>query len=517
MSLYVVGLDGLTFDLVDRWIDSLPNLRALKQGGAATSLNSVHPPITGPAWMSIYTGLDPSVFNRYHFNHFNPDDRSFSATSRSGLGYEYFWERLDDERICLLNLPMTYPPSDQDNTIVCGHMGAPGSVVTKPDSLTDDLAAAGVELAYHDLTETSKTDPDAFMSEGTRQFEVMSDAWHVLEDRDSWDLFFGQFSVADWAHHFLWDDLKTSSDPHLRKIYQRIDSFIGDVRDKLGPDDDLVIVSDHGGGNCKGVIYLNELLRREGLLVLENDGGSVSNQVFNRLDITKSTIEKYDVLNLLEYVREHVPARIKSSIPTEGSGRAFASLVNSHSIDWRASSAYVLSDGLLFCDGAAIDLIENYLETRGLSVDFVDLQCEYTTDSTQMPDYVVYIEDLAFEIKDDVFTNDIVAYDPDSHSHQGSHRRNGVFIGHGPSFETCGFSKTNAWLPDIAPTLLAVLGRDIPEAMTGDPLINLLDDHALADRQPERISYSIKSDTDKLSRSEEQQVNERLQNLGYLK
>jgi len=223
------------------------------------------------------------------------------------------------------------------------------------------------------------------------------------------------------------------------------------------------------------------------------------------------------VLNLIDSIRDHIPASIKGNIPTEGKGTMFSSLVNRQAVDWEATSAYVLSDGLLFCDEIAIDLIDDYFQKRGLSVELFDLQAEYTADPAHMPDYVVYIEDLAFEIKDQVFTDDIVTNDPIGHSHQGSHRRNGVFIGYGSSFGSTRFREMDAWLPDVAPTLLTILDRSIPEKMTGDPLSDLLSDATLANQPPERVSCGIRSDTDKLDEPEEQQVNKRLQNLGYLK
>jgi hypothetical protein len=133
-----------------------------------------------------------------------------------------------------------------------------------------------------------------------------------------------------------------------------------------------------------------------------------------------------------------------------------------------------------------------------------------------MPDYVVYIDDLAFEVRDRVYINDVVAYDPDDHPHQGSHRRDGVFIGHGPSFRSSGFTETGAWLPDVAPTLLTILGQKIPEAMTGDALTGLLHSDSLPDELPGRIHCGMHSDSGGLDDSEERQVNERLQNLGYL-
>jgi len=512
VSLYVVGLDGLTFDLVEQWADTLENLQTLRQGGAATRLDSVHPPITGPAWISVYTGLDPSVYNRYHFNHFDRTNLSFAVTSRSDLGYEYFWERLEGQRTCLLNLPMTYPPSDRDDTIVCGHMGAPESVVTKPESLVKELRDGGVPLAYHDITDAAKRNPKAFMSEGTRQFEVMSEAWHSLESRSQWDLFFAQFSVTDWSHHFLWDEYEQNpADPLMRTVYERADEFLGEVLDSMDSDDNLVILSDHGGGKCEGVVYLNELLRRRGLLVLDEETESTPTRLFERLKVTTETIRHLDILGLLDLVKDRIPDGVKNSVPSASVGTPFRALVEQGVIDWESTEAYILSDGLLFCDGEEVrDTIKSALAERGLEVEFADLQSEYSTAPEQMPEYVVYVDDLAYEIRDGVYTDNVVE-GTENHQHQGSHRQDGVFIGYGPAFDADGQQETGAWLPDVAPTLLSVLGEPIPSTMTGRPLTELL-----SSESSERIDCDIRSGGDSLSNDEASQVNDRLENLGYL-
>lgn len=60
-NVLVFGLDGVTFDLIDDWmqVGELPYFEKLNQEGVRGELRSTLPPLTGPAWSSFQTGLCP--------------------------------------------------------------------------------------------------------------------------------------------------------------------------------------------------------------------------------------------------------------------------------------------------------------------------------------------------------------------------------------------------------------------------------------------------------------------------
>jgi len=57
----VFGLDGVTFDLLQPWIDEgrLPNLANLLAQGASGRLRSTIPPVSASAWSSFATDSRP--------------------------------------------------------------------------------------------------------------------------------------------------------------------------------------------------------------------------------------------------------------------------------------------------------------------------------------------------------------------------------------------------------------------------------------------------------------------------
>ncbi|HMT22391.1 MAG TPA: alkaline phosphatase family protein, partial [Promineifilum sp.] len=71
----VFGLDGITFDLLQPWLDEgrLPNLARLLGEGASGRLRSTIPPVSASAWPSFMTGTNPGQHSLIDFTYPAPD------------------------------------------------------------------------------------------------------------------------------------------------------------------------------------------------------------------------------------------------------------------------------------------------------------------------------------------------------------------------------------------------------------------------------------------------------------
>ena len=81
MKLIILGLDGLSWHVLDEFIDTLPNLSRLKETGAKADLETVSPPVTAPAWVSFQTGQD---IGNHGFTSFEDYDEKFNPLIRDG-------------------------------------------------------------------------------------------------------------------------------------------------------------------------------------------------------------------------------------------------------------------------------------------------------------------------------------------------------------------------------------------------------------------------------------------------
>jgi len=93
-KIVIIGLDCASPNLIfDEFFDDLPNLRKIMKNGVYNELESTIPPITVPAWMSMFTGKDPGELGIYGFtNRQNYDYHSFSLVSSKSVKYKKLWD-----------------------------------------------------------------------------------------------------------------------------------------------------------------------------------------------------------------------------------------------------------------------------------------------------------------------------------------------------------------------------------------------------------------------------------------
>jgi predicted AlkP superfamily phosphohydrolase/phosphomutase len=97
----------------------------------------------------------------------------------------------------------------------------------------------------------------------------------------------------------------------------------------------------------------------------------------------------------------------------------------------------------------------------------------------------------------------------------GCHRREGVFIAHGPPVRQAG-QVDGANILDLAPTIMHLLGQAVPRIMDGRVLQEIFTDPADVSYLDEAADQAGLTDSQSLSRDEEAQLEERLRSLGYL-
>lgn len=103
------------------------------------------------------------------------------------------------------------------------------------------------------------------------------------------------FEFTDRVGHILWRALDPQNPAYpgseasrlaqyVEQAYQLMDEIVGEVQEKLGPEDVLVVLSDHGFSTWRRSFHINTWLAREGYLALTAPSGQVENleNLFNR-------------------------------------------------------------------------------------------------------------------------------------------------------------------------------------------------------------------------------------------
>lgn len=278
------GLDcadpSLTFE---RWVDDLPNIKRLMDGGTYGALTSSIPPVTVPAWSCMAASKDPGELGIYGFQ--NRKDHSyhnkFIATS-TAVGEPRIWDILGESgrRSIVVGVPGTYPIVRPVAGCMVTSFLTPDvekSDYTWPVSLKTEIGkvAGGYAIDVRGFrTHDKQWLLDQIYEMTDQRFKVL----RYLIKHKPWDLLWMVEIGLDRMHHGFWAFM----DPGHRR-YERgnpfesaihdylvyLDRLVGEMLELLDLDRTVVwVVSDHGAKSMVGGFCFNTWLMNEGYLHL---------------------------------------------------------------------------------------------------------------------------------------------------------------------------------------------------------------------------------------------------------
>lgn len=468
-NVLLLGFDGLDFRHLDRFDASLPNFTRLREQGPSGPLESTFPPMTPSAWPSIYTGVDPSHHGVFDFCDV-PDQPgpSEDTVDRTDVEAPALWNYLTalDIPSITLNAPMTAPVDDVNGVVVPG-FAAPPDATGQPAGIVDELTAAlGREYRIYPESDTVSAYIDAF--------QMRTEASKFLLDEYEWRFAFLQLQHTDSVFHYCDDE------DDFRRVIRAADEYLGAMLDYVGADTHVLVCSDHGIDRTRGhVVYLNQLLHDEGYVQLEETQLSTETGR-SKLPSIKGSVGSILASGYQALDRVGVAEQLRSVLPTNRLKDA-----TRHSVDWDSSIAYCRSGTEL---GVRINRSkanrEGLTETDvdGLRAEIISLLSDLRTpDGTPAFEYVkpreaVYDGGKHIQDAPDILCMPFTRGNTISPDVLGptfrpndsyEHRPNGVFIGSSSILR--GGNEIPISHTDIAPTVMALLDRPIPERMCGRP------------------------------------------------
>ena len=518
---FVLGLDGVPWRLIEQWSDEgeLPNFARMREEGASGTLESTRPPTTPLAWPSIATGVWPDKHGIYGFQNLSSEYSHEMYTSRD-LQQPALWEQLGPAHVG--NVPMTYPVSEIDGTMVTGMMTpSTDREFTHPPELRDEIESRipnyEISLDYPEYADRLDDFEVAVDDVLAKRRELM----RIQMDRasDDWQLFFFVYTAPDRFQHLIWDM------DRLLAHYKKLDDVLGEVIDYTDDHDaDLYVVSDHGFGPIEDLVYVNRILEREGYLFRREDDGTrgalaslgISRDAItgalNRVGITEKALVQSLPRQLVDSVAEQIPG-----------DHAL------YDVDFDRTVAFVHDTGNLYIndterfDSGVVgpsEISEIKANIRAALESATDADGEvllevfdgddlFPTDE-ESPDLVVSGRET-YESRSTV-ANDVIG---DTGVYDASHRSEGIVLCRGPSIDA-GATLRGARVVDVAPTLLHGIGEPVPENADGRVLFDAFAEEARpASRKVDRTTVS-RTDTDDAVDEDFNDVEDRLKGLGYM-
>jgi predicted AlkP superfamily phosphohydrolase/phosphomutase len=550
-KVMVIGLDGATFNLIGPWIEEgkMPTLRRLMKEGASGVLTTTLPPISSSAWVSFATGKNPGKHGLVDFVHPRQNSYQISIVSPQQRASKAIWNLLSEtgRKVGIVGMPVTYPPEEVNGFMISDFLTPSASDdYTYPLSLREELdqAVGGFPLLPDERYRSTKF-LDKFIADMVTDVEGrLEGALYLLENKE-WDFFFLLFWSSDMLQHETWrllDKSHPQHDPQAAERYmglivdfhQRLDEAVRRLLDKVGPEDLVVIMSDHGFGPVHSFFLVNNWLLEIGLLKLKRRFLTRLKYALFRLGFTPLGAFRLAKALRLGFLRRRFRFQ-------RGGGLMKRLFLSFADLDWSRTKAFAVgSFGQIYINVAG-------KRPQGIvqpGKEYEDLREEIAARAQEIRDprtgekvvervyrrEEIYAGPLLEKAPDLVLQPRNWEYMAFGHadfgaSHviepifgmSGHHRPDGIVILAGEGVQE-GVRLQEANIMDLAPTILYAMGIPIPSDMDGRLLAEAFTPEFLSKVEVQYTDELSDRPTgeDEYSTADEEEIRERLRGLGYV-
>jgi predicted AlkP superfamily phosphohydrolase/phosphomutase len=494
----VIGWDGADWDILNPLLQAgeLPALAALLERGSRGVSRSCLPSHSWAAWPTFLTGRDPAGHGVFDVLEYRPGaTRRLPVSSRSILAPTWP-ERLSaaGKRALVVNVPLTYPPSEIEGVVIAGGVVPPGSVFSHPPEIGPrlDWPVNGGSWT------TFRGKPLDLVADLEGLTKKRAAAMRTLLEEETWDAAALVFVSPDRLQHCLLEYVhaghpsfaEASTTPvadRVRDVYRLLDRELGSLLERTDEDDLVILMSDHGHQPCTRALSMNKVLDHLGFLRFGRGSALVNLLAWGR------------VRSLARVVYDRLRLHGRVAVPTAP-------------IDWAETRAYtsVVSTG----EGVSVNLVGREPEGVVPRGDYDRVRDELASALLEFTDPETGKKPIGRVLrKEEVLSGPYLDRAPDlllqsaplyslTHARRlvedadwlsGDHREEGIYAAAGPGIAAGTGS-------DVS---LADFASQIVEAVGLEP-------------DPEWSRPSPKEAVGALTQQEERLVEERLRGLGYL-
>lgn len=306
----IAGIDGGEYYVFEQMFRKglMPNLQAIMKRGHCLSLDGY---VKGPGqgWASFMTGKTPEKHGVYYWSLYN------QMVNSKFIKDKFLWELLGENGIksCVINMPYTYPPRPFNGYLISGLgsglSAADVSDYSYPKSLLKEIKQnIGGYVVGCEYKDGSTEDHKKLVQDIIQMTEYRTKACLYIMEKYSPEFVCLVYRGADLIQHCYWNllkqDYKNSSQNQpvkdlIHTYYKELDESVAQIFEKYN-DSINFIISDHGFGPARAIVYLNHYLADKGLLVKIKAGSS--RKQYNPLLLGRTAL-KYIFLKTLKDIR----------------------------------------------------------------------------------------------------------------------------------------------------------------------------------------------------------------------
>lgn len=540
-SVLIIGLDGATFDYIDPLIDEgkLRSIAKLIKNGVRSKLKTTVPPITGSAWPSFMTGKTPAKHGVFDFIQQEIKEDVSLVDSRSIVG-ETIFDILsrNGKKVISINVPVTYPPWKINGIMITGMLSPENAEITCPPELKKELGDYRIDIktSYKEGKEQEMIDDleDLLIKRTKLTKKLLSE--------EDWNFAMVVFRGVDIIPHYFRKYMDPGHPGYARSnkkyrdaisnIYEKTDKAIEEVCGVIPDDTTIFMMSDHGHGRLRKMINLNMWFLKKGFLALKK-----SPKVSLKYNLFKIGLSPQNVYNMLS---KFGIQNIIQNFSRQTRNKILNSMLSFTDVDWNRTKAYSLGHiGQIYVNlkgrepFGIVNKGEEYEKVRDEIIQRLKELKDPDTDDyvieklvkkeeiysgpylDNAPDLFVFTKNEEYDCFALMAQNTDIFCDHFK-KQTGKHTlHGGIFVANGPEIEL-GMEVDGANIIDITPTVLYLMGLPIPDDIDGRVLKEIFKPQFVK-RNKLRFEKSKRVDKVKLTEEgEQEEIKERLRNLGYL-
>jgi predicted AlkP superfamily phosphohydrolase/phosphomutase len=453
-KVLVIGLDAASPELVfEKFREDLPNLTFMAENGLYGRLRSCHPPITIPAWMVMVTSINPGRLGLYGFRHRKEHSYTeITLPSSLSVKEKRIWDYIGEAggKVCLVAIPPTYPPQPVNGWLVsCMMTPDTKRQYTYPMELKSEIESLVGEYIID--VPFRKEERESVLKEIYVMTEKRFKLIKYLLTSKPWNFFMLVEIGLDRIQHAFWKYF--DKEHHLyepgnkfenviRDYYKYLDHEIGEVMKLVDDDTIIMVVSDHGAKRMKGAFCINEWLIKEGYLKLKEEPKGVVELEKAEVDWNKTIAWAWGGYYARIFI--NVKGRERNGVVDQRDYESIREQLKKEIEDIRGpndekwnTKAYKPEELYPICNG-------------------------------DPPDLLVYFDDLYWRAAGTIGHNTLYLPENDTGPDDAVHDYDGIFILYDPRKGMSG--KVNITIYDVAPTILKLMGLQVPRSMEGKAL-----------------------------------------------
>lgn len=534
-------LDGATFDLILPWIDEeiLPNLKRLMVNGVWGELESVHPPLSCPAWISFKTGKNPGKLGIFDFLVRVKNQYSLKP-SMDISKFTAFWDLLsqNDIEVGIFNLPTTYPPKKVNGFIVTSmftpttssNYSYPPQLKSELNKLTNGYIIDIPQQIYLNKEQKFISDIDKLLIQRKKVILYLLKKYNP-------QLFIITFTSSDRIQHYMWKHMDVNHPDYnpkvspkyqnsIRNYWRKLDKILGEIISNFNKEDNLFIISDHGFGIQDIKFNINDWLVNKSFLKIKKQ----KKNILSKIGISSESILKFlSKLQIFDFIAKFLLRFInKRSLFKLYEKLSFKYIPfdkMKEKINWDNTVAYSLHhsnpfnhiyinvkgrdpNGIVESDEydsirrkiikELLNLNKTTLNGKRIDIEILKQDNIYSGPFVnKAPDIIFTINKGAGVSVNSFGHNKLIEEGSIGLNQNASHRMNGIFIAYGKDIDK-NKKIYNAKITDIAPTILHMFSIPIPDDIDGEVLMDIFKEKSILKSnkviyfKPEDEKYRIK-------------------------